>query len=62
MNSFSDISEYKEKKISIMKIYNSELNEHPFPRSADNIKALATLRGTTAGVKYAEAFMVLKEI
>lgn len=61
-NSFSDISEFMNKKISIMEIYKGEMNEHPFPRSADNIKALATFRGATAGVKYAEAFMVLKEV
>lgn len=61
-NSFSDISEYIERKISIIKVYNDELGEHPFPRSIENIKALATFRGATSGVKYAEAFMVLKEI
>jgi len=35
---------------------------HPFPRSIENIKAMALNRGATAGVKYAEAFMLLKEI
>lgn len=61
-NCFSDISKYLDKKISIMQIYNGEMKEHPFPRSIDNLKALAIFRGATAGVKYAEAFMVLKEI
>ncbi len=61
-NSFSDVSDYFDKKISIMKIYNSELGDHPFPRSIENLKALATFRGATSSVKYAEAFMVLKEI
>ena len=61
-NSFSDISEYMEEKIEIMNIYESEIGEHPFPRSERNIKALATYRGATAGFEYAEAFMVLKEI
>lgn len=61
-NSFSDISKYLEKKISIMKIYKNEIGEHPFPRNIENLKALATFRGATAGVRYAEAFMVLKEI
>lgn len=61
-NSFSDISEYLDRKISIMEIYKSEMKEHPFPRSTDNLKALATFRGATAGVKYAEAFMMIKEI
>lgn len=61
-NSFSDISSFLEQKISIMKLYRGEILEPPFPRSADNIKALAIFRGATAGVKYAEAFVILKEI
>lgn len=61
-NFFSDITAYMGEKLSITKIYNSEISKHPFPRSRENIKALATFRGATAGVKYAEAFMMLKEI
>ncbi|WP_107697502.1 PIG-L deacetylase family protein [Campylobacter concisus] len=61
-NSFVDISEYFEKKIEIMKIFKSEVAEHPFPRSEKNIRALAVLRGATCGCEYAESFMLLKEI
>lgn len=61
-NSFSDILKYLDRKISIMEIYKNEMGDHPFPRSIENLKALATFRGATAGVKYAEAFVVLKEI
>lgn len=61
-NSFSDITEFLDGKISIMRIYKGEMDEHPFPRSAENIKALSVLRGATAGVRNAEAFMLLKEI
>lgn len=61
-NSFSDISEFLDKKISIMKIYKNETGDHPFPRSEENITALATFRGATAGVRYAESFVLLKEI
>ncbi len=61
-NSFSDITPYLDKKLAIMKTYKSELGKHPFPRSLENIKALAVFRGATAAVKYAEAFMILKEI
>lgn len=61
-NCFSDISDFMEEKIDIMNIYSSEMAEHPFPRSEKNINALATFRGATAGVEYAEAFMILKEI
>ena len=61
-NYFIDISEFLDEKIEIMKVYKSEIGEHPFPRSVENIKALATLRGATAGVRYAEAFELIKEI
>ena len=61
-NSFSDISRFIDKKCSIMNIYNTELENHPFARSIDNIRALSVFRGATAGVKNAEAFTVIKEI
>ena len=61
-NVFIDISEFFEKKIEIMKVFESEIAEHPFPRSERNLRALATLRGATAGCEYAESFVLLKEI
>ncbi len=61
-NVFVDISEYIQKKLEIMKIYKSEMENHPFPRSERNLKALATIRGATSACEYAESFMLLKEI
>ena len=61
-NYYVDISAYLEEKCSLMEVYASELGEHPFPRSLDNIKALAHLRGAVAGVAYAEAFQLLKYV
>ncbi len=61
-NTFVDISGYMDKKIEIMKVFESEIGEHPFPRSERNIRALATYRGATSGCDYAESFMLLKEI
>ncbi len=61
-NVFVDISEFMDKKLEIMNIFQSELGEHPFPRTERNLKALAILRGATAGCEYAESFMLLKEI
>lgn len=61
-NCFVDIGDYIDKKIEIMGIYASEVGEPPLPRSAENIRALATLRGSTANCLYAESFVVLKEI
>ncbi|MGY3795206.1 PIG-L deacetylase family protein [uncultured Aquimarina sp.] len=59
---FVDISKYRDKKNELMKIYSSELGEHPFPRSLRNMDALSTFRGATIGVEFAEAFQVLKWI
>ena len=59
-NCFVDISDELEEKLELMKVYDSELGEHPFPRSLENITALATFRGASCGVKYAEAFQILK--
>ena len=61
-NYFIDISNFIDDKINLMKIYESELGSHPFPRSIRNIKALATFRGATCGVEYAEAFQLIKYI
>ncbi len=61
-NYFVDISEYLQKKLEIMKIYDSELGDHPFPRSLRNLEALATFRGASIGVEYAEAFQLIKYI
>jgi LmbE family N-acetylglucosaminyl deacetylase len=61
-NTFVDISKYMNKKIQIMKVYKSEIQKHPFPRSEMTIKALASLRGSTSGCDFAESFILLKEI
>ena len=61
-NFFIDISAVMKQKIEAVKIYDTELGEHPFPRSIANIKVLATMRGATAGVEYAEAFRMIKYI
>jgi len=61
-NVFVDVSGFFEKKIEIIKLFESEIDEHPFPRSEINLRALATLRGATCGCEYAESFILLKEI
>jgi len=60
-NYYVDISPYMEEKMNIMKIYRSELGQHPFPRSTEAIRSLAVLRGSESGVLYAEAFMTIFE-
>lgn len=61
-NFYMDISEYINGKIEAANMYESEMGLHPFPRSAEAIRALATLRGSEAGCRYAEAFRVIKII
>lgn len=61
-NVFVDVSDFMQQKLNIMQLFETEVGEHPFPRSLRNILALATLRGATAGCEYAESFMLLKEI
>lgn len=61
-NYYVDITDFIEEKLEIMKIYESEIAEHPFPRSLTNIRALSQFRGASVGVAYAEAFQLIKFI
>ncbi len=61
-NYYVDITNYIDKKIHIVKMYDTELSEYPFPRSIKHIRNLAAVRGVEAGVKYAEAFRIIKMI
>ncbi len=61
-NLFVDVSKFIDEKLRIMALYEGEMGEHPFPRSEKTIRALATLRGSTAGCSAAEAFIILREI
>lgn len=60
-NVYVDITDYVEKKLEIMQLYPKEVMAEPYPRSLSSIKAQARLRGSRAGVMYAEAFMLLYE-
>lgn len=60
-NVYSDITDFLDEKIEVMKIYESEIQQTPLPRSLENIKALARYRGASCGVDYAEAFMLIRE-
>ena len=61
-NVFIDVTKHFQKKLEIMKIYESELMETFYPRDLSTIKALGRFRGSSIGKQYAEAFMLLKEI
>lgn len=61
-NYYIDITNQIHKKKEIMKIYESEIKEHPFPRSLEGIDSLGKIRGIEAGCRYAEAFRIIKMI
>ena len=58
-NVFVDIRPFLERKIELLQIYESEIGEFPFLRSATAVRALAQYRGATAGFEAAEAFKLL---
>lgn len=61
-NVFEDISGFISFKVSAMEAYDSQLQRYPAARSVEALQGLALHRGTAAGVKYAEAFMLIREV
>jgi len=61
-NVFVDITKYRDKKMEILNLYESELLEDPHTRSISAVEALQRYRGSQVSVQYAEAFMLIKEI
>jgi len=61
-NVFVDISDYIDKKLDIMGLFETETQDDPLPRGPSAIRALARYRGASIGVEYAEAFMLIREI
>ena len=61
-NLFVDITKYIDQKLQALEIYKNEIGEFPFPRSKEALLSLAKYRGATSGVKFAEAFEILKFI
>jgi LmbE family N-acetylglucosaminyl deacetylase len=57
---FADITEFIDLKIIALAAYGDEMQPSPHPRSEEVLKALATYRGTQAGVRYAEGFNLFR--
>jgi LmbE family N-acetylglucosaminyl deacetylase len=57
-NYFVDITHYWPQKLDALEAYAAEMREFPHARSMRAVEALATLRGSSVGVAYAEAFML----
>lgn len=59
---FHDITPYLARKLRVLSLYRSELQAEPLPRTASAVRALARVRGATIGVRYAEAFALVREV
>jgi N-acetylglucosamine malate deacetylase 1 len=59
---FVDISLTADAKRRALHAYADEMRPFPHPRSSEAVEALAVWRGASAGLKAAEAFMVIREI
>lgn len=59
---YVDIGQYLKPKIELLREYQREISPFPFPRSPDGVKALAQYRGMESGLKYAEAFQLIREV
>lgn len=59
-NLYVNISAYMGKKLEAIQLYDAETAEHPFSRSIDSIRSLGILRGSEVGVRFLEAFKMLK--
>lgn len=60
-NTFINIEATLGLKLEAMACYKSQLSPFPEARSLEAIESLAKLRGSTIGVKAAEAFMLVRE-
>ena len=61
-NYYYDIENFLSFKIKAMKMYKSEIQKTPQPRSVKAIESLAKLRGSEINKKYAEAFFLHRKI
>lgn len=59
---YVDISDTIAAKVAAMEAYESERRTSPHPRSPEMLRALASIRGAAAGLEYAEAFQLIRQI
>ena len=61
-NVFVDVSATLERKLEIFRLYESEVQPEPLPRTLSALRGLARHRGATVGVEYAEAFTLVRQV
>lgn len=57
-----EITPFMDRKIEIMKLYRSEIQAEPLPRSPSAMRALGRYRGAAIAVEYAEAFVLIRDV
>ena len=61
-NYFVNISDQITEKIALLSCYQKEMPLYPHSRSIETIEALAKVRGSSVGVAFAEAFMLIRQV
>ncbi len=61
-NVYVDITDTIDQKILALAEYVSEIRDYPHPRSSTGLKILAQYRGLEAGLKFAEAFYLIRKV
>ncbi len=61
-NFFVEVEKTIQKKLDLLKLYKDEIKKWPHPRSLKSIKNLSMHRGSQIGKKYAEAFILVREL
>jgi len=59
---YIDISDHLNKKLAALSCYEGEVRNYPHPRSLPSVKALSEYRGSSCGMRNAEAFKTLLSI
>jgi LmbE family N-acetylglucosaminyl deacetylase len=59
---FVNVDGHEQQKIDALGVYETELREHPHPRSRDNVERALKLWGSTAGLPAAEPFELLRSV
>lgn len=61
-NYYSNITDFFDKKIEALSIYEKELRAYPHPRSIQGVEVLAKYRGIESGYNFAEAFQLIRQL
>lgn len=59
---YYDITDTIDKKIEVLKLYDKEMREWPHTRSYQNISTIAMYYGSQVGLKFAEAFELVRAV